>query len=101
VSNILRMFNVLASYNEGDATLTLNLFEKIKSKPSIDLSEYISNVEVDYSEFISDYAQRSRFGYQQIDFEELKSYNQGKFFKYGQGVINVSNDFLEPDAEIL
>lgn len=101
VSNILRMFNVLASYNEGNATLTLNLFEKIKSKPPIDLSEYISETEVDYSDFISDYAKRSKLSYQQVDFNELKSYNKGKFFKYGQGVIDIDNDFLDSDASIL
>lgn len=101
VSNILRIFNVLPSFNEGDQTLTLNLFENIKGKPSIDISEYIESTEVDYSEFISDYGQRSKLSYQQVDFEELKSYNKGKFFKYGQGVIPVSNDFLEPDKDIL
>lgn len=101
VSNILKIFNVLASYNEGDATLTLNLFEKIKSKPQVDLSEYISETEVDYSEFIADYAQRSRLSYKQVEFEELKSYNQGKYLKYGQGFIDVANDFLESDKSIL
>lgn len=101
VSNVLKLFNVLASYNEGDATLTLNLFEKIKDKPQVDLSEYISDTEVDYSEFISDYAQRSRLSYKQIEFKELETYNQGKYLKYGQGFIDVNNDFLESDKSIL
>lgn len=101
VSNVLRIFNVLASYHEASSTLTLNLFEKIKSKDLIDLSELISDTEVDYSEFISNYGQRSRFGYREIEFEELKNYNQGKFFKYGQGVIDVNNDFLTPDKDII
>jgi hypothetical protein len=101
VSNILRMFNVLASFNEGTSTLTLNLFEKIKDKEPIDLSEYISETEVDYSEFVSDYGQNSRFGYKEVEFEELKTYNQGQFFKYGQGVIEVNNDYIEPDTDTL
>lgn len=101
VSNILRIFNVLASYNEGNATLTLNLFEKIKDKEPIDLSEYISEVETDYAEFISDYGQESIFGYKEVEFEELKDYNKGKFFKYGQGVIDVNNEFIEPQKEII
>ena len=101
VSNILRAFNVLASFNAGDSTLTLNLFEKLKSKPPIDLSEYISDTEVDYSEFISDYGQNSILSYKQVEFEELKAYNQGKYFKYGQGVIEVDNEFLEESKEIL
>lgn len=101
VSNILRMFNVLASYNEGNATLTLNVFEKIKSKPPLDISEHISEVEVDYTEFISDYGKNSILSYKEVEYEELKSYNKGKFFKYGQGVIEVNNDFLEDNKDII
>jgi hypothetical protein len=101
VSNVLRMFNVLASYQASNNTLTLNLFEKIKSKTPIDLSPYISSTEIDYTDFISNYGQRSKLSYNQVDFEELKSYNQGKFFPYGTGVIEVDNDFLEPDVDIV
>lgn len=101
VSNILRLFNVLASFEAGNKTLTLNLFEKIKSKPAIDLSEHISETEVDYSEFISDYGKRSKFSYNEVDFDELKEANVGKFFKYGQGVINVNNDFIEDDVDVI
>lgn len=101
VSNILRVFNVLASYESGNKTLTFNLFEKIKSKPAIDLSEYISDTEVDYSEFISDYGKRSKLSYNEVDFDELKTYNSGKYFKYGQGVINVNNDFIEDDVDVI
>jgi hypothetical protein len=101
VSNILRIFNVLASYNEQNATLTLNIFEKVKSKTPINLSEYISETEVDYTDFIDGYGQNSRLSYREIEFEELKNYNQGKFFKYGQGVIDVNNDFISPDEDII
>lgn len=101
VSNIFRLFNVLPSYEPSTATLTVNLFDKIKDKTPVDLSEYISETEVDYTDFISDYAQRSMLGYQEVDFEELQTYNKGKFIKYGQGVIEVNNDFLESDDEIL
>lgn len=101
VSNILRMFNVLASYNEGTATLTLNLFEKIKDKTPIDLSEYISDVEVDYSDFVSDYGQNSVLSYKEVEFEEMKEYNKGKYFKYSQGVIEVNNEFISPEEDII
>jgi hypothetical protein len=101
VSNILRIFNVMASYKEGSQTLTLNLFENLKSKPPLDLSEFISDTDVDYSEFISSYGRRSKLSYKEVEFDELKTYNQGKFFKYGQGVISVDNDFLENDKSII
>lgn len=101
VSNVLRIFNVLPSYNAGTSTLTLNLFEKIKGKPSIDLSEYISDTEIDYQEFISDYGQNSRLSYTEVSYDQLKTYNKGKYLKYGQGNIAVDNGFLEPEKEIL
>ena len=101
VSNVLRIFNVLPSYNAGTATLTLNLFEKLKAKSPLDLSEYVSDTEVDYQEFVSDYAQKSKLGYNEVDFDDLKAYNKGKIFKYGQGVIDVNNGFLEDEDEIL
>src|SRR6187455_47601 len=101
VSNVLRIFNVLPSYEAGTATLTLNLFEKIKGKTPIDLGEYISETEIDYSEFISDYGQNSRLSYSEVEYEQLKTYNKGKYLKYGQGNIPVSNGFLEPEKEIL
>jgi hypothetical protein len=77
------------------------LFEKIKAKPAIDLSEYISETEVDYSDFISDYGQKSTFSYNEVNFDDLRDYNVGQFFKYGQGVINVNNDFLEPVQDVI
>lgn len=101
VSNVIKIFNTLTYYDPGSSTITFDLFEKIKSKPIVDLSEHISNTDIDYSEFISDYAQRSKFGYQEVEFEELKTYNKGKFFKYGQGSIEVDNDFLEQEKDIL
>lgn len=101
VSNILRLFNVLASFNEATRVLTLNLFEKIKSKEPLDLSQYLSTVDVDYSEFISDYGKRSLLGYTEVEFDELKSYNSSEYFKYGQGVIDVNNDFISEEENII
>ena len=101
VSNVLRIFNVLPSYSSGTATLTLSLFEKIKTKTPLDLSEYISDTEVDYQEFISDYGKTSRLSYAEVEYDQLKTYNKGKFLKYGQGSIQIDNGFLEPDKEIL
>ena len=101
VSNVLRIFNVLPSYNAGTATLTLNIFEKIRSKEPLDLSEFITDTEVDYQEFVSEYGQNSRLAYTEVEFDQLKTYNKGKFLKYGQGNIDVDNGFLDPEKEIL
>jgi len=100
VSNIFRLFNCLASYKESTQTLTVNLFEKIKSKPAIDLSEYISSTEVDYTEFISAYGKKSLLSFKEKEDEEIKKRIQ-KFFSYSKGDIEVNNDFLPDSADAL
>ncbi len=100
VSNIFRLFNVLASYNEANKTLTLNLFEKIKSKPAIDLSEHISETEVEYTEFISAYGKKSLLSFQENEDDELRKKIQ-KLFVYEKGEIAVDNDFLNDSEDIL
>jgi hypothetical protein len=101
VSNVLRIFNVLPSYNAANGTLTLNLFDKIKERPSVDLSEYISDTEIDYEEFIANYGQKSKMSYNEVEFDDLKEYNSDKYFKYGQGYLEIGNDFIEPEADII
>jgi len=97
VSNVLRLFNVLASYKEATQTLTLNLFEKIKDKPAIDLSEYISDQEVDYSEFISSYGKKSYLSFKELQQEDFRFTK----FNYAKGQITVNNDFLSDSEDIL
>lgn len=112
VANILRMLNVVTSYDNKTATLTLNIFEKLKSKPSISISDLITDVEVDYIEFISNYGKRSLFSYEDLDFskltstvnvnfEEIRRYNIQNKFKYGQGVIDVDNELIEDEASVV
>lgn len=101
ISNVLRIFNVISAYDAPTATLTLNLFEKITEKEPIDLSQYLSEIDVDYTEFISDYARNSTLGYQEVDYDELKTYKKGKYLAYGQGVIPISNEFLPEKKQIL
>lgn len=97
VSNVLRLFNVLASYHAQSQTLTLNLFEKINSKPQIDLSEYISDTEVDYSEFISNYGKSTLLSYKELDEEDFRLTR----FPYQKGEIVVNNEFLEDSVDAL
>lgn len=101
ISNVLRIFNVISSYDAPTATLTLNLFEKITEKEPVDLSQYLSEIDVDYTEFISDYARNSTLGYEEVDYDELKEYNKGKYLKYSQGSIPIDNEFLPEKKQIL
>lgn len=101
VSNILRIFNCITAYDPFTKTLTINLFDKIKGRTPIDISPYIEAPEIDYIQFISNYGKRNLFSFNQVDFDDLRDYNIQNFFKYGQGVINADNDFLEDSADVL
>ena len=98
VSAIFQMFNVITSFEPKTKTLTCNLFDKIKEKEPIDISQYVQVDEVDYTEFISSYGKNSTFSYKELDFDDLKEYNIANFLRYGQGIIEVDNDFL-PESE--
>lgn len=101
VSNILRIFNVLPSYNASNKTLTLDLFNKIKDKPYIDLSDEIVVDAVDYSEMVSNYAKNNYFKYQESDDEDLRQYNIENFIKYGDGNIPLDNAYVQNDTDII
>lgn len=101
VSNIFRLFNCISSYDSISKTLTINYFDKIKQKQSIDLSEYLQVDTIDYTEFIGNYAKQNVFNYQEGSDEELAEYNVSSFIKYGSGIIEADNDFIEQTAEVV
>lgn len=101
VSNILRVFNALPSFNTESQTLTLNLFKHIKSKTPIDISDDIEVIEIDYSTFVSGYAKRNIFSYQEGEDEDLREYNINNFISYGSGALMVDNDFIENESTVL
>jgi hypothetical protein len=101
VSNVLRLFCCIPSYDHYSKTVTINLFDKVKTKERIDLSEFIQITEVDYSEFISDYGKVNQLTYTESDDIDLKEYNISTFFKYGSGQIYSSNEHIEDNVTIL
>lgn len=101
VSNILRIFNVLPSYNWTSKTLTLDLFNNIKNKPYVDVSQEIVISTVDFSEFVSDYAKNNYFKYQESDDEDLRKYNISNFISYGSGNLTIDNDYIENSKDIV
>lgn len=102
IANVLKNFNVISSYDTASKTVTFNLFDRIKSKPAIDLSEFISEVEVDYAEFISGYAKNNLLEYQQMSgFPEIDDYNNNNQLPYGNGGIASSNEFIENEKAII
>lgn len=101
VSNIFRLFNCISSYDSISKTLTINYFDKIKEKEAIDLSEYLQVDTIDYSEFIGNYARQNLFSYQEGSDEQLSEYNISEFVKYGSGIVEADNDFIEQSAEVV
>lgn len=101
VSNIFRLFNPLVSFDSSKRELTVDLFNKIRSKQEIDISDDIELIETDYSEFISSYGKRNIFKYRESDDEDLRIYNVNNFIKYGSGNIQVNNDFIDDSAEVV
>lgn len=101
VSNILRLFNVLPSYDTTSKTLTLDLFNNIKNKPYVDISEEVTIDTVDFSEFVSSYAKNNYFKYQESDDEDLREYNISNFISYGSGNLTIDNDYIENSKDIV
>lgn len=101
VSEIMKLFNVIPSYNSATKTLTLNLFEKVGSKPSIDISQYISETEVDYTEFISSYGKNSLLTMQELEqTDEFRALNL-RTLPFSNGVIEIDNGFLEDKVTVI
>jgi hypothetical protein len=98
VSSVLACFNTLTHYNAASKTLTFNLFEKINAKPSIDLSDYIQDTEIDYSEFISNYGKVNLLSHKELQQDE--DFRNTRF-EYATGEIHVNNDFLESEVDII
>lgn len=102
VSNVLQIFNAIPAYDPFTKTVTFNLFDKLKGKPSIDLSEYITGpIETDYVDFISNYGKRNTFSYSETSEEETERYNASSDVKYGAGVLVANNDFIQDSADVI
>lgn len=101
VSQVLAPFNVIPAFDPYTKTVTFNLFDKLKEKEPIDISEFIEEPEVDFSELIADYGRRNNFIYQETDIDNLKEYNISEFVKYGSGVIEATNDFIDESVPVL
>jgi hypothetical protein len=101
VSQVLRLFNVIPSYNAARKVLTLNLFEKVSEKPSVDISRYISSTEVDYVEFINAYGKKNYMFFQEIEPSEDFLKLNLNVDKYAKGSIEVNNGYLADTQNVI
>jgi hypothetical protein len=101
VINIMSLFCCICDFEPTSKTLTIDFFNNIKSKEPIDLSDFVSEPQTDYSEFISLFGKSNLLKYQDSDIDEIKEYNLSQFVEYAAGTINVDNDFLADTQTIL
>ncbi len=101
VSNVLSLFNVVTDYDPFSKEITFNFFDKIKSKQAIDISKYITSTDVDFEEFIANFAKNNILSYNEDDNDDIKEYNVKNKLKYTNGLIQVDNDFIQEEADIL
>lgn len=101
IQEVFKEFNVLASYDAGNKILTADLFEKLKSKTPVDLSPYISEVETDYSEFISEYGKKSLLSHVETEPEEEFTKLRLNSRSYETGELLIDNDFLDDSVTII
>lgn len=101
VSNILRLFNIIAAYEPVSKTITFNLFERIKDKTPVDISQWVKPTEINFERFVGNYSKRNLLVYQQPSIDDVETYNKQHQYEYGTGVIEVNNTFLDEENEIV
>ncbi len=101
VKNVFNMFNVVVDYNPFTKTLDTTLFKNIKSNQEIDISNYVSSIEVDYYEFIESYGKINNFKYSIPEITEIEDYNKANDKEYGAGTIELDNKYLQGSADII
>lgn len=70
VKSVFTMFNVIPTYNKETKTLTANLFENLRNKEAVDLSEYISSYEINAVDILSELAKDIILTHQSIDTDQ-------------------------------
>lgn len=120
VNEIFKIFNPLITYDKNTSTVTVNLFKYLENKEEVDLSEYVDgeSVNEDYTDFVSGYGRQSFFRYggesrfitdDTVKFNDLTqqdevivvAYNNLNTVPYGDGAIDVDNDYIEESVDIL
>jgi len=101
VRNVFNMFNVVIDYNPFTKTLDTRLFKNITLQPEIDISEYVSSIEVDYYEFIDSFAKINNFKYTVPEITEVEDYNKANTLEYGAGAIRLTNKYLNESVDVL
>jgi len=104
IKNIFNLFNIVTNYDNYTKTITLNIFNKILEKESIDLSNYIDLSEDpkhDFIDFVSDYGKKNIFSYKESSNEIVQKYNKDNVVQFGSGQMIVDNDFIQESKSLV
>jgi hypothetical protein len=102
VSQIFKLFNVVASWDPFTKTIKTTKFTSIKNKTPIDISEYLNQVlGVDYTEFLSDFGQRNLLVYKEQSSEEVTDYNGSNAIPYGGGELTTDDTSLDETKDLV
>lgn len=101
LANIFRLLNMLVTYNPKSQEIKTTSFQSIAQKPEIDISQYVTVIEDDYEDFVSNYAKRNFLVWQDQTNIDTDEYNESNIIPFGGGAIDIENDFLEDEADIV
>lgn len=98
VKGIFRMLNVIATYDPFTKTVTCNLFKNV-TEVETDLSQYVSDFEIDNNSFNQEIGRRNRFLFKEGEEERLIEYNKGNELPYAAGDITSDSELVGEDTE--
>lgn len=102
IKNLIRIFNVVPTYNTNTKTVNLELFKNISKNEPQDLSNYLnpSTVRKKYFEFINEYGQKNILTYSEATVDEIEEYNETSETPYGAGSLDLDNSYLQDEQTI-
>jgi hypothetical protein len=101
LSNIFRMLNCIVTYNNITQTLTADILDTALNRQPTDISEYVSRLQNNYSDFVNDYAQSNLLIWGDQSNDLVDQYNEDNLLPYGSGELTIDNDFLEAQSNFL
>lgn len=101
INNVFKIFNVLCTYDPFTKTVETKIFKNIRRESEIDISENVSDFEIDYYALIQNYGRINNFKYEQLDNQYIEDYNKANLTPYGNGTIELQNQYIDAEADIL
>lgn len=101
IADVFKLFNVLAKFDSINKTIHTIIFDNIKQKEPIDISDYINESTIirDYDSFLSSFAKKNFLNYEESSSELVEQYNNENKLEFGCGVLNIDSDSVELEGD--